>query len=520
MTLNINDMAQSAYSIIQNLQQQATQLVGLDALYFRATPQANSEDAVIFQEYTLYNVEDCGHQIKVMMQDSNYQPGDYTVGLFGVDYQPISELQIPILEWQREYGKESQPQRGDIIYIKYLNKLFEITTSTVVYQLQSQPMYFKASLTKYAPQASRRESEELRQSIDDMTVSQAELFGETISNEVADAVTEIETSYQQTSTVSPQKTFDITSVVTEDLIGPSGNKISTAYYDMLIADDPVIYKTGAQYNKDDERNHWIFACWFRSTDLSAKDKKSYPVNSISKYFSDNKFVYFTIKTTMRLSEGMKITLQRGKLLSLTGEVVALDCEEALGLKFRLSDVMKAERKLKEWWKSGVFTITTTTTVDIIESDNETFRITVCADKSTLSFKFGEFEGEFIASPQTNWHNWNYIAVDMSNNGAFGFVEELYEENGSQKMMTTNRLNETIDANIKKAGDFEFEHIGIYSNGCPFNIRNIRLYENEYPLTEENALFDAMSEIARNSSKLIVVDDPNIKVMADFYSPAR
>ena len=99
MTLNINDMAQSAYSIIQNLQQQATQLVGLDALYFRATPQSNSEDAVIFQEYTLYNVEDCGHQIKIMMQDSNYQPGDYTVGLFGVDYQPISELQIPILEW-------------------------------------------------------------------------------------------------------------------------------------------------------------------------------------------------------------------------------------------------------------------------------------------------------------------------------------------------------------------------------------------------------------------------------------
>ena len=97
MALNINDMAQSAYSIIQNLQQQATQLVGLDALYFRATPQSNSEDAVIFQEYTLYNVEDCGHQIKIMMQDSNYQPGDYTVGLFGVDYQPISELQIPIL---------------------------------------------------------------------------------------------------------------------------------------------------------------------------------------------------------------------------------------------------------------------------------------------------------------------------------------------------------------------------------------------------------------------------------------
>lgn len=117
MAININEMAQSAYSIIQNLQQQAVNMVGLDALYFRATPQANSEDAVVFQEYTLYNVEDCGHTIKVIMSDTSYQPGDYTVGLFGVNYQPIQELQIPISEWQNVYGKDCQPQRGDIIYI-------------------------------------------------------------------------------------------------------------------------------------------------------------------------------------------------------------------------------------------------------------------------------------------------------------------------------------------------------------------------------------------------------------------
>lgn len=67
MAFNINEMAQSAYSIIQNLQQQAVSMVGVEALYFRATPHADSEDAVIFQEYTLYNVEDCGHPLKVIM---------------------------------------------------------------------------------------------------------------------------------------------------------------------------------------------------------------------------------------------------------------------------------------------------------------------------------------------------------------------------------------------------------------------------------------------------------------------
>ena len=519
MGLNINDMAQSAYSIIQNLQQQATELVGLDALYFRATPQKNSEDAVVFQEYTLYNVEDCGQPIRVIMQDNSYQPGDYTVNLFGVEYQPIAELQIPILEWKKIYGENAQPQRGDIIYIKYLHRLFEVSSSTVVYQLMAQPMYFKAALIKYAPQASRRESEELRQSIDDMTVSQSELFGDVISNEVADTVAEIETSYQQTSTVSPHKTFDITSVITEDLIGPSGNKISTAYYDMLIAEQPVVYKSGlTTYDTTSEKNHWIYTCWFRSTDRV--DKKHYPVKDIQKYFSDNKNAFYRIKTTMKMSEGMKITLMRGRLITLTGEVVVLDCEEGYGLKFRLSDIQRIEHKLKDWWKSGVFTITTTSQIDLIESDNDNFRISVYTDKNTILFKFGAFSGEFNVNSSVNWHNWNYVAIDFSNTSVQGFVEELYNDENTRKLNTINRLNNTINSTSHKAGDFEFESIGIYSNRTPFNIRNIRLYENEYPLTEENALLDAMSEVSRNSSKLIIVDDPNIRNVADFYSPVR
>ena len=94
MAININEMAQSAYNIIQNLQQQAVATVGLDIMYFRATPHQNSEDAVIFQEYTLYNVEDCGHQMKIIMTDTSYSLGDYNVGLFGIEYQPIPEASL------------------------------------------------------------------------------------------------------------------------------------------------------------------------------------------------------------------------------------------------------------------------------------------------------------------------------------------------------------------------------------------------------------------------------------------
>ena len=89
-----------------------------------------------------------------------------------------------------------------------LHKIYEVGSSTVVYAIQSMPTHYKLSLTKYTPTASRRENPDLKQSLEEMTVSQEDLFGDIISQEVADTVAEVETSLQQTSYVSPQKDFD------------------------------------------------------------------------------------------------------------------------------------------------------------------------------------------------------------------------------------------------------------------------------------------------------------------------
>lgn len=50
--LNVQEMAQNAYNIITTIQQSASDMMGLDALWCRATPVINSED-IILAEYTL-----------------------------------------------------------------------------------------------------------------------------------------------------------------------------------------------------------------------------------------------------------------------------------------------------------------------------------------------------------------------------------------------------------------------------------------------------------------------------------
>lgn len=55
MSLNIQEMAASAYNILTQIQNSAAEIIGLDALWCRATPEPNSED-VVLQEYTLTNI--------------------------------------------------------------------------------------------------------------------------------------------------------------------------------------------------------------------------------------------------------------------------------------------------------------------------------------------------------------------------------------------------------------------------------------------------------------------------------
>ena len=442
------------------------------------------------------------------MPDTSYQGGDYTVGLFGIEYQNIPEVQIPITEWQAQYGINTQPQKNDIVYIEMLHKIFEVTSSTVVYTVAERPMYFKLSLQKYAPQASRRESEELKNSIDQLTVTQEDLFGETISQEVADAVAEVETAYNTTSTVDPMKDFDMTSVVIEPLNGPHGVTISNAYYDMMTASKPVTYRTPATFESDCDANHWLFSCWFcYSADTT---KKEYAVRKLGYVSQDNKFWYFTISTPLKLKDGDQVTISKGTLINITGYITQMDCYESLVVKFKTSEVQQLNRKMENWHKTTQMKIRKSSVFKLFSSNNDTFSISADPDKMRVMLKFGEFSKEAALSLSDTFASWTYMMIDFNPSGA-----SVYVKNTEKTMLSTE-----LKANVKKPGDFSFEGLSIPCNGHHVSVRNIRLYENEFPMTKDIAERDSLTEVTQNASKLIVVDAPNVPQKGDFYSPAR
>lgn len=515
MALNLQEMAASAYSIIMNLQQQAMNTVGLEVLYCRATPEINSED-VILQEYTLTNIGlECPKALKVLTANSDYNAGNFTVDLFGINYDAPLEINITISDWKAIFGETCMPQASDIIYIKILHKLFEVKSSQVMYGVASMPQYYKCQLVKYNPVASRKETEEFRTSIEELTVTQEDLFGDVISQEVADAVVEVETSYNNTTVVDPLKDFDMDSIVIEDLIGIDGNRISSAYYDMSIATEKVLYHVKASYSAEYERNHWLFTTWFRNNP-ELVSKTEYAVRSLTYYMNDKKFWYFKITSTNKLNVGDIVTISRGTLISIEGEIVELPKEQTLGLKCKNADVQKLNRKLTSWYEKGNFKLSKAGRFNIIKSDNDSFAIDVNCTMKNITVNFGGQSRTFDTG-KTDLTKWCYMAVDMSMNEIRLVLVQL-DRDANDTIIQHERVDSKLKT-VSMVSDFEFESLEIDAVDTGLNIRNIRLYENEYPM-EDTYRLDMYSEVTRNASKLIVVDGPVPPVEGMFYSPVR
>jgi hypothetical protein len=81
------------------IQNAAAEMVGTSTLWARATPVENSED-VVLQEYTLSHVGlECPKPITVIIANPDYNPGNFIIDEFGLNYESNLELHITINDW-------------------------------------------------------------------------------------------------------------------------------------------------------------------------------------------------------------------------------------------------------------------------------------------------------------------------------------------------------------------------------------------------------------------------------------
>jgi hypothetical protein len=101
------------------------QLIGYDSKWFRAVPQQRSKD-VIFQEYTLSNVEGCPLDVKVVLPQGMPPDSVYNYDLMGLEYNIPFEVQIDKKYWESIAGYGTAPQKRTLFIFRYQINYFKL----------------------------------------------------------------------------------------------------------------------------------------------------------------------------------------------------------------------------------------------------------------------------------------------------------------------------------------------------------------------------------------------------------
>jgi len=229
------NLALSAVQTFNTFNSVANKMFGIEARWFRAVPQQRSKD-VIFQEYTLSNVEDDPLCLKVVVPDGNFPDSKYQYDLMGLEYEIPLEVQIDKKYWEEIAGFGTAPQKKDIVYLTTPNKLYQVESSFLKRGFMEQETTWIINLRKYTPEASRKEGEILKETIDKYTISESEIFGDAISNDIDKLVDDKQMSPFNTTERDKYKIIDSELEILPNNVEFYGTIFAQGFYNMNTSD--------------------------------------------------------------------------------------------------------------------------------------------------------------------------------------------------------------------------------------------------------------------------------------------
>ena len=250
-------------NLYQDLSNMVNNMFGLDAVYYRVVPQRRSKD-IVLKEWTVYNVdqEKC---MKLVVPNNTFPDSKVTFNNFGIDFEQPFVVQVDKKYWEGFFGKGTMPQTRDVVYFPLQNRIYEIQSSYAYRDFMNQILYYKISLVKYQPKADTILSDEIANTLDNLTITTEELFGEEFSKQV-----ERHTKPQQYVTIT-RDSDPIREVVLRAM--PVNNYsfynnwtlIFETYYDLLTpynssgVIEAVKYRPTVSMTSSQNRS---FTCWF------------------------------------------------------------------------------------------------------------------------------------------------------------------------------------------------------------------------------------------------------------------
>jgi hypothetical protein len=267
-------------ALYQDLSNMVNNTFGWMVNYYRVVPQTRSKD-VVLKEWTIFQVqqEKC---LKVLVPNNEFPDNKVNFNQFGIDFEQPFEIHIDRGYWESFFGKGTMPQKRDVIYFQLNNRIYEIQSSYIYRDFMQQPLYFKVMLVKYQPKADTIIPDDIATTLDDITISTEELFGEDMKNEI-EKITKPQQYVTITYDEDPirEKVLRVLPITRADfyvnwtLVAEHYYAMTQPYLQYSGANiEAVKYRIKAKQLANESRS---FTCWFQPQNNTKSSDKTRPL---------------------------------------------------------------------------------------------------------------------------------------------------------------------------------------------------------------------------------------------------
>jgi hypothetical protein len=433
----------------------------------------------------------------------------------GLEYEVPLTIHIDKKYWEEIASFGTAPQKKDIVYLPLPNKLYQVESSFLDRGFMEQETTWVVNLRKYMPEASRRESNALKDTIDKYTVSEEEIFGEELQNEYDKIIDDKQFSPFNSTSQDKYKALDPTLKIIPLPIDIYGVTVAQAYYDMKTSTNynGVVYNITDEITPNDDR---AITAW---VNIRNPTSKSYDVAWI---VSDETLTLpanykIKVKTTKRFEIGDTMVISRPGALNFYGKVID-DTNAVNGIYFIHidADVIEHLNSVNTNWISAKnYKLVINDPITILDGINETetgFQVYLYANQY-LKINYGTQTHVAALSSKLNDQQWYGIVVNIGNTwGQYNFyVWEVDPDNSVTKLRIKGYETMLFEPESTTVGTYSIDRSNAY-------LTNIRLFSTT--IEEEKQVRELLSYFTKDSDQALILDNCDPRFSSPYISQQK
>jgi len=507
----------SAAQMYTNLNLVVNNLIGMDTRWFRAVPQQRAQD-VIFQTYTLHDVEDTPLCVKVVLPDGNFPDSKYNYDLMGLEYEVPLEIHIDKVYWESIAGGGTAPQKKDIVYFAVPNKLYSVESSYLLRGFMEQETTWKLNLKKYQPEASRREGDILKETINNYTVSEAEIFGEKLESDIQKISNDKQFSPLNSTTQAQYKELDKKLNILPTKIELYGTLVAESFYDL----NTSYLSRAISFNGKDEISKQTDRCISSWIMIDPGAVETYDIGSIRPVDSSDLFVpgaNYILNIKSR-NKGFQIDtpleISRPGSLNFYATVISdTDQRDGNYAVYIEEDVVNHLSTIKtNWISASNYKVKIQSPVSILDgfNDGKGFKVNLYANQY-IKIQYGTQQHISILTDKLLDKEWYGIVVNIGNTwGQYNtYVYKQHETDATEKIR--NIFYDTFKFVPEDTIVDQY-----FINKSPSFMTNLRLYNST--MEEEKMRNELLSYFVKDGDQLVLSDNANALMKLPYMGRQR